>query len=45
MFFHQFESFYTGGLFHIYILDESTCHFRGVGLFGRFYSIFDGKFC
>ena len=22
---------YTGGLFHCYMLDESICHFRGVG--------------
>ena len=22
---------YTGGLFHCHILDESICHFRGVG--------------
>ena len=22
---------YTGGLFHRYMLDESICHFRGVG--------------
>ena len=23
--------FYTGRLFHCYLLDESTCHFRDVG--------------
>ena len=23
--------FYTGGLFHCYMLDESICHFRVVG--------------
>ena len=22
---------YTGGLFHCHMLDESICHFRGVG--------------
>ena len=22
---------HTGGLFHCYMLDESICHFRGVG--------------
>ena len=28
-----FNQFYTGGLFHCYMLDESICHFRGVGFF------------
>ena len=38
---------YTGGLFHIFLLDEFICHFRGVGsiLSLQFYAIFDGKFC
>ena len=35
-----FNPLYTGGLFHCYTLDESICHFRGVGSFCRFYSIF-----
>ena len=26
-----FNSLYTGGLFHCYILDESICHVRGIG--------------
>ena len=26
-----FDPLYTGILCHCYILDESTCHFRGVG--------------
>ena len=25
-----FYPWYTGGLFHCYMLDESICHFRGV---------------
>ena len=28
---HQINPLYTGGLFHCYMLDESICHFRGVG--------------
>ena len=33
---------YTGELFQIFILDESICHFRGVGsiLLLQFYSFF-----
>ena len=27
----HFNPLYTGGLFHCYMLDESICHFRGVG--------------
>ena len=30
---------YTGGHLQCYTLDESTCHFRVLGLFCRFYSI------
>ena len=26
----NFNPLYTGGLFHCYMLNESTCHFRGV---------------
>ena len=26
-----FDPLYTGGLFHCHMLDESICHFRGVG--------------
>ena len=29
--FVDFNPLYTGRLFHCYILDESNCHFRGVG--------------
>ena len=31
---------YTGRLFHLYMLDESICHFRGIC---RFYSNFYGN--
>ena len=27
----------------VILLDEPICHFKGVGSFGRFYSIFYGK--
>ena len=27
----QFNPLYSSGLFHCYMLDESICHFRGVG--------------
>ena len=26
-----FNPFYTGRVFHCYMLDESTCHFRDIG--------------
>ena len=35
----------TGGLFHCYMLNESICHFRGVGVYFHFYSIFHRKLC
>ena len=38
-----FNPLYTGGHFHCYMLDKSICHFRGVGLFCRFHSIFRCK--
>ena len=41
----EFSPLYTGGLFQSYMLEKSICHFRGVGLFCRFYSILDGKSC
>ena len=28
---YKFSSLLTGGLIHYYLLDESFCHFRGVG--------------
>ena len=34
---------YTGRLFHCCMLDESICHFRGVGSILS-PSVFDGKF-
>ena len=34
---------YTSRLFHYYMLDESICHFRVLGLFCHFYSILDGN--
>ena len=39
------EPSYTGDLFHYYMLDESICHFRGIGSC-HFYSVFFyGKSC
>ena len=41
-----FNSLYTGGLFHCYMLDRSFCHSRGVlGLICHFKSVFDGNSC
>ena len=37
---NRFNPLYSSGLSHSYILDESICHFRGVGSIYRFYSIF-----
>ena len=39
-----FSPLYTGRLFHHHMLDNSICHFRGLGLFCHFYFVFDGKF-
>ena len=36
---------YTGRLFHCYILDESICHFNGVGSILSLLFYFDGKSC
>ena len=36
---------YTGGLFNCYMLDESICHFRGVGSILSLLLYFDGKSC
>ena len=35
----------TGGLFHLYILAKSICHFRGARSILSLYSTFDGKSC
>ena len=45
---HVINPSYTGGLFYCYIMDESNCHFMGIGsllslLFLFFF--FDGKSC
>ena len=31
---------YSGGLFHCYMLDETFCHFRGVGVYFVTFIIF-----
>ena len=43
-----FNPLYTGGFFHCYLFDESTCHFRGVESYFVAYILlfqFDGKSC
>ena len=37
---YYFNPLYTGGLFHCYMLNKTIC--LVLGLFCRFYSIFDG---
>ena len=42
---NRFNPLYSSGLSYSYIMDESICHFRGVGSIYRFYSISNGKSC
>ena len=40
----SFNPSVTGRLYHCYMLDESACHFRGVGSILLLLFLFDGKF-
>ena len=40
-----FNPWYTGELFHCYMLKDFICHLGVSGLFCHFYSTFDGKSC
>ena len=41
----DFNPLYIGGIFHCYMLDESDCHFRGVGSILSLLFYFNGKSC